>query len=196
MTRSLKGFQFERDLCKRLSLWWTNGESDCVFWRTSCSGGRATNRGKQGKKTKGQYGDICATDPTGQPLLDLLTLEVKRGYNKHTIADLLDRSDDAADQLYERWIKKAIHDHEQAGSFSWMLIVKRDRREPIVILPAHVFKKLSSCLVIWEICLDGSIPWLELVACKLASFLHEVSPETIQQVLKKLNSRPYDGDES
>src|SRR3954464_11883516 len=98
--RAGKGASFERDLCKRLSLWWTDGERDDVFWRTSQSGGRATSRTKKGKKTKNSYGDICAVDPIGQPLLDLITFEVKRGYNKDSFTDLLDKPKSS---IYMKW---------------------------------------------------------------------------------------------
>ena len=67
-----KGSQFERTVCKDLSLWWTKGKRDDVFWRTSGSGARAKTRSKTGEKTFGQYGDVQATDPIGQPLICLL----------------------------------------------------------------------------------------------------------------------------
>ncbi len=133
-----KGSSYEREVCKRLSLWWTQDEDpprDDVFWRTSQSGGRATSRAKKGSKTKNSHGDVCAIDPVGQPLLDLITIEVKRGYSSSSIQDLLDKGPKAAKQTYEKWIEKAVQDHKQAGSFSWMIIVKRDKRDPLVILP-------------------------------------------------------------
>src|SRR5271166_5739903 len=102
-----KGSQFERDICRKLSLWWTQDQSppnDAVFWRTSNSGGRATTRKKLGKKTKGQYGDITAIDPIGQPLIDFVTIEIKRGYNKASIIDLLDKQGKGTSQ-YEKWFK-------------------------------------------------------------------------------------------
>ncbi|MBM3120244.1 MAG: hypothetical protein FJ006_12010, partial [Chloroflexi bacterium] len=60
---SSKGASFERDISRQLSLWWTHGERDDVFWRSSMSGGRATVRAKKGQKTAYQNGDITATDP-------------------------------------------------------------------------------------------------------------------------------------
>jgi len=39
-----KGGEFERDISRFLSRWWTYGERDDVFWRTSASGARATTR--------------------------------------------------------------------------------------------------------------------------------------------------------
>ena len=72
-----KGPQFERQFSKELSLWWTDGKDDSVFWRTQSSGARATIRTKQGKRTDGQYGDIAAMNEDGKKLLRLFTFSLK-----------------------------------------------------------------------------------------------------------------------
>ncbi len=132
-----KGANFERDFCRRLSLWWSGGEYDDLFWRTSNSGGRATVRAKKGKGTKNQYGDICATDPAGDSLMALLTFELKRGYNRATIHDVLDAPHRAADPTYGKWVTQARDSHKVAGSVSWALVVKRDRRDALILMPAE-----------------------------------------------------------
>ena len=141
-----KGSNFEREICKLLSLWWTNNKREDVFWRTSGSGARATTRSKTKQTTFGQYGDIQATEPIGQPLIDLCTITLKRGYSKSTFADLVEESTthNAKHCMYAKFIKQARHDHNRAGSFTWMLIVKRDRRKPIVIIPYKLFYSLQS----------------------------------------------------
>jgi hypothetical protein len=135
---SSKGSQFERDFAKDLSLWWTNGANDAVFWRTSQSGGRSTSRAKQGKKTFGQYGDIAATDPIGRPLLELVTIELKRGYNKETPINVLDQESQSA---WWGFVEQVTQDSNLAGTLYWLLIHKRDRRHPMVYLPAS-FKNI------------------------------------------------------
>lgn len=129
---SHKGSSFERDFAKRLSLWYTKGERDDVFWRTSNSGGRAKARSKVGQHTHGQFGDIGATDPIGEPLLKIVTFELKRGYNKSTIHDVLDKEDTHKDQQFELWIEKAAGDAKLAGSQMWALVTKRDRRKEMI----------------------------------------------------------------
>lgn len=169
MSKSGKGSAFEREICTKLSLWWTDGENDAVFWRTANSGGRATTRGKKGKGTKGQHGDIAAIDPIGEPFTRLLTIEIKRGYNRFTIADLLDKPAGAAKQKYEEWFEKIVKTSEAAGSWAWLLIVKRDRRETICFMPwclyrdiaghAYLAKFEMNCVVIcmtFQMFLDGS----------------------------------------
>lgn len=138
-----KGSGYERDVCKQLSLWWTGGERDDVFWRSSGSGARATVRGRKGTATAGQYGDVAATDPIGKPFTDMFTVEVKRGYNDHTIQDLLDCPDDAAIQVWEGFLAQAWGSHKQAGSYAWMLVIKRDRREALVCIPWYAMLSLT-----------------------------------------------------
>ena len=71
MAKASKGSAFEREISKSLSLWYTEGERDDIFWRSSQSGGRATTRAKKGKKTAASYGDITALDNRGEPFTDL-----------------------------------------------------------------------------------------------------------------------------
>lgn len=127
-----------------LSRWWAG--RDDVFWRSNSSGARATQRAKKGKQTKGQCGDICATDPVGAPLIDLVTFELKRGYSSRTIADVLDV--DAAIktklQTWELFIAKAHRDHERAGSFAWAIISRRDRRTTWIWMPRYLVTELRA----------------------------------------------------
>lgn len=94
----------------------------------------ATARNKKGKKTQQHCGDVCAIDPIGFPLTDLITIELKRGYSRHTITDLLDKPKKAAKQVYEKWIEQAEKAARGAGTPCWLLVVKRDHREPIVFM--------------------------------------------------------------
>lgn len=140
-----KGSAFEREICKKLSLWWTDGGRDDVFWRTASSGGRATARGR--KSTFGQHGDVQATDPIGQPLMDLCTIEIKRGYSKSTLSDLLDRvpkKEDSKSQ-YQEFIEQAITDCERrSGKGEWILLVKRDYKEVVLFTSYPLISALLS----------------------------------------------------
>ena len=140
----VKGTNFERETCKALSRWWTSGERDDVFWRTDTSGGRATVRAKQGIATFGQVGDVQAVDPVGQHLIDLCTIELKRGYNRYTVADVLDRRLDAAEQVFESWVRKATLEGQGAGRPYWLIISKRDRRRALIFMPLPLLRKLMS----------------------------------------------------
>ena len=133
MTKSkTKGNVYERDFCKRLSRWWTGGKRDDIFYKTSNSGGRASMRDKKGHETFNQYGDVCAVDPVGMPLMKAVTIELKRGYNDSTVHNLLDRKDHHAEQQFEEWVGQASTDTKRAGVISWLLVTRRDTREEII----------------------------------------------------------------
>ena len=143
--RAYKGRRFEIWLANRLSLWWTNGERDDVFWHTHDSGGRATRRAVKGKSTKGLHGDICAVDLLGQPLLDLVTIEAKRGYPGTSLQDLLDKPEGkrgTAGNNYFDWIEKAITSSEAAASLHWMLVTRRDQRQVLTLVPVSLIDNL------------------------------------------------------
>lgn len=141
---SSKGSSYERAMCRRLSLWWTDNDRDDIFWRSSGSGGRAKVRGRAGLQTAGQHGDVSATDPIGAPLIDLITIEIKRGYSDYTFQDILDRPVGGGVQEWERWFAQAMESNTQAGSYAWMLITRRDRRAPLVWFPHYLFRSLSA----------------------------------------------------
>lgn len=190
--RASKGSAFERAFCKELSLWWTGGERDDVFWRSSNSGGRAKVRGRAGKNTAGQHGDISATDPIGEPLTKLLTIELKRGYSKFTVADMLDKPKNAATQKWEEWYNQVTESAAQAGSFAWLLIQKRDHRDALVFMPIRLFDAISDWLSVSEKLFSRlnfltKKPEIEQVACmKWDYWLSEIYPNDIHIILSKL----------
>jgi len=140
-----KGSSFERAICKELSTWWTNYEREDVFWRTSGSGARATTRSKSGQRTFGQYGDVQATDPIGQPLIDLCTIEIKKGYSREPFGNLVEHSTHATPKLcaFSDFIRQVQKDARYAGSHSWLLITKRDIRTTMIFMPVKLYNVLS-----------------------------------------------------
>ena len=138
-----KGGVFERLICKQLSLWWSNGKRDDIFWRTAGSGARATARANVGRRTVNEYGDVHATDPIGQPLIDLCTIELKKGYGRNSYFDLLDKLSKETKQPYKKFILQAIGQHEQAETEWWLLITKRDYKETLIAMPVGLKRQLS-----------------------------------------------------
>lgn len=141
-TGRTKGQSFERLVCKQLSLWISNGESDDHLWRTAASGGRATNRHTKGKSTKNAAGDICATTPEGAAFLKIFAVELKCGYSKFSLFDLLDKPAKAVKQNHEKWCEQAEKSRQQSGSVYWMIISKRNKREPVVSMPFLAYQYL------------------------------------------------------
>jgi len=184
-----KGSEFERQICKKLSLWWTDGERDDIFWRTAGSGAMAKTRKKTGGAAFGQYGDIQAIDPIGQPLIDVCTMELKKGYNRSTSHDILDASVTAKQQEFHRFIEQAKTDSKNAKSLYWMLISKRDRREAIVTIPlAFVIKLFGKTEFLSKIKPPHSSIYISnrkdrIFMYQLDAFLKALSPYDIKGIL-------------
>jgi hypothetical protein len=126
-----KGSAFEREFARKLSLWWSEGKADDWFWRLGGSGGRATNRAKSGRNTANGYGDIAAQCPEAQKLLNIATFELKRGYSSTTIQDLLDKPN-GPNQMRD-FIEQAKRSASLAGTPFWILVLKRDLREELIV---------------------------------------------------------------
>lgn len=137
-----KGGEFERKIAKRLSLWWSEGDRDDLFWRTSQSGGRATQRSKKHQKTQGHYGDICATGSSGRTLTRLCTIELKTGYGTASIADFLDPLPHHHPP-YAKFIEQAMTESEQAKTPFWMLIARRHSKDIVVCMPYGLYTGLK-----------------------------------------------------
>lgn len=142
MAKSSKGSAFERAISKQLSLWWTNGESDTVFWRSAMSGGRATVRAKVGKSTAYLAGDICAIDPIGAPLVESTVIELKRGYKSWCALDLIDGRTPSKTTL-GKFLSQVEEECKQAKVNNYLLICRRDGRASIAIIPIRMMHELN-----------------------------------------------------
>ncbi len=162
---SRTGSAFEREICVLLSRWWTNDQRDDIFWRSAGSGARATVRGRKGKSTAHQHGDIACTDPIGSPLTDLFAIELKRGYASDSCHDLLDRTNQKVSGM-EAWILQAEKSCQLGGTFSWWLITKRNRRKMMIWIP----KTLKACLDLMED-ESGTVALVELPSVELSCFV-------------------------
>lgn len=188
--KSKKGGAYEREICKTLSTWWC-GEDDAL-WRTAGSGGRATTRAKQGKKTSGGEGDVTATDLRARWLMWCFAIELKRGYSRGTPAaradlhGLLDTPSHRKATLIEQWIEQAERSRKQSGAAFWMIIHRRDGQESLVFLPERAFDNVmkAGCLfggarAKFEFLDAKGEKWIKMIALTLRDFLRESSREKI-----------------
>ncbi len=182
-----KGSGYAHVVCKQLSLWWTADLRDDVFYPSQGSGGRATRRAIKGITTPGQYGDICCTDPIGQPFMKTFVVEVKRGYNDATIQDLLDKPN----STYLKWFEKAERDRKAAGVPLWMLVVKRDRRDDLVFMPLKTASAEAESMPyeVWDaayipsVCMTVKIQGedTDTIGVRWEGFLKAITPDYIRK---------------
>lgn len=124
-----KGSAYEREVCKRLSLWVSLGKREDLFWRSAMSGGRATVGKKKGLDLAAHAGDISATHPDGHVLTDHFYVECKR-YGDLNFAAFLCKQQGVLAKFWGEAIKQAVA-HDRIP----MLIVREDRGETFVIVP-------------------------------------------------------------
>jgi len=142
-----KGGDFEREVAVFLSLWWTEGKRDDVFYRSQASGGRFTRRRKSGKDTDLQGGDITATLPSGRPLVKNWSIEIKTGYGKKTDKgtfrwDVLDFLDSRQKEpiLKKMWYQ--CYRDARLTNRTPILIFRRNNREICIMFRTSYFNML------------------------------------------------------
>ena len=154
-----KGSSFEGEISKRLSLWFSEGKEESLFWRTSASGARATMRRKANKDVQADdFGDLKAESPLGKPLTDFFSIELKTGYAKKakskakkygdkqiikiTNWDILDMIDSNQDKpMFHQFWEQCENDSNKASKEP-MLIFRRNNKQPCIALYSDIFNTI------------------------------------------------------
>lgn len=131
-----KGAQFEREICKRLSLWVSNGKDEDLFWRSAMSGGRASVAMKVNKKLRRQAGDITATSIEGCTLTDRFYIECKHVKSLGLEAFLFNQNGPLQGYWDEASEQAEKHDKDP------MIIAKQNRMDPLVIISKDSLRRL------------------------------------------------------
>jgi hypothetical protein len=132
-----KGASFERETCKKLSRWLTNGERDDCLWRTAMSGGRATLQFRQGQINKSQVGDVSMIDQIGALLTDRFVFECKFHEELNFVGGFLsDRG-----KLHAFW-KKLVADADKTDKFP-ILICKENYVPSIIVMEPESSRDLK-----------------------------------------------------
>jgi hypothetical protein len=125
-----KGFGWERDLCRTLSLWLSGGVHTDLFERNVSSGGAFTAAAARGKK-RGVPGDLMSVHPLSYEFLVHYSVEAKFWKDL-----FLDR----ALWNHEENLCRVIRQQEEIAAQSgriFLLMAKQNRRHPLLLLPAQ-----------------------------------------------------------
>ncbi len=122
-----KGSDFERKVCRQLSLLVSGGKRTDCFWRSALSGGRATLQLDQGILNQAQAGDISAISREGLWLIDNFQIECKHYADLEFTSGFLSNTG----VLHGFW-KTLVKDSLPRGK-NPLLIAKQNNR-PIVLL--------------------------------------------------------------
>ena len=139
MNPKSKGSGYEREIAEKLSLWYSEGERDDIFYRSNSSGARFTARRKNKKDTANQAGDITFTDAIGEPLIKAWNIECKTGYGKWDVLDIVD-SKQKKTTLEKHW-EQCVKDAERSGRFP-VLIFRRTRKYSCIVFNERTFYDL------------------------------------------------------
>jgi hypothetical protein len=187
--KSSKGGEFERQVCKYLSLWWSSGEFDDLFWRSSQSGGRATTRAKKNKRTVNHAGDISPTHSSGEGLTDYILFECKTGYKDKVDALKYIDSEGQSNLLHEWW-RKASKECRKAFRIEPMLIIKRLGKKNMCVLRSSFLGELEALNGEFKHSVVTIKAGLHILVCVNYIQLFEwAQPETIKLLLEKKNGR-------
>jgi len=133
-----KGAQFERDACRRLSLWISTGKRKDIFWRSAMSGGRATVGLKQGDQLSAQAGDISLVDPLGASFINTFVVECKF-YKDLKVQNLIFEGKSGLLEFWQQVNRDAVS-HKKLP----FLIAKQNNYREILCLNNAGFGKLLS----------------------------------------------------
>ena len=187
-----KGSSFERKLCKELSLWWTHGEREDVFWRSAGSGARATNAHRSGGSIANAEGDIVYSDAIGKPFTDFFCIELKTGYGDWSVMDLLESNQKVTqfEKFWEQVSESALH----CKAFP-LLIYRKDRKNTIIAIEFEALEHLYSNEEAFQSLVDVprvdlNIPYRlgRIYLYKLEDFLEAIKPAYIKEIVNDLHS--------
>ncbi len=125
-----------------------------------------------------------AIDPSGHNLVNLICFELKRGYNRATLHDLIDKPDGGAKQEWEKWIEQAEESCEAGGCYTWAIIARRDNRESIILIPEEFANQLSLAKFPNRFNLESYQH--SITALRLDTFLMRVPPSFLKDLAKRV----------
>lgn len=119
------GSMFERKFCRDLSLWFSQGRHDDIFYRSCGSGGRATKKG-----TSLHQGDVCSFRESGFDLTNLFMIELK-GYTTLPIFSFFGCSTGKV----AKWWQKLAKSAEKYEKIPWLVLKVRNERCFLNVFP-------------------------------------------------------------
>jgi hypothetical protein len=113
-------------------------------------------------------------------LVQNFTIELKRGSSYGHPGDLIDMRLKDSKHPWLRCLRQTVAAHKRAGTQGWMMICRRDRREPVVYMDLKSFRLLLFTPVV------AQVPYVKFCLVKpafagilLDEFLSLVTPQQI-----------------
>lgn len=186
-----KGSEFERDVCRQLTAWWTGDPAaDVVFWRTAGSGARATTRRKKQKDTTSDHcGDLGALTDDAAVLTRFVTFELKRGYPAATLTELLDGRPTKKPRELVGFLTQAVESSRNAKTPHWAVIHRRDLHESVLYADWGLFVAVRPCQSDWpdgtplvKFSITSELPFIGV--CRLDTFLATTCAQSLRRLIR------------
>jgi len=120
-----KGASFERKICKQLSLYYSGGRRDDLFWRSAISGGRASLQ-RHGLGRRNQAGDITAIG--GHDFLSNVFVECK-SYKDLNLVGFLLFGTGKLQKFWDTALKQA-----RASGKRYTLLIAKENMLPVIVI--------------------------------------------------------------
>jgi len=124
------GNDYEREIAKRLSKWFTGNENELVVWRHVSSGSIGTVRKKKGQSGKNVDGDFQCLDPKYKSFFDVFYMDSKSLSTANFF--MINPKNQKSNQLYNEW-KKVVNDAEYKMPIMFVKL-RKDRSVPDFII--------------------------------------------------------------
>lgn len=167
-----KGSEFERALCRELSLWLSGGESDDLLWRNKGQ----PNRRIKGKRRLEQFGDAHSIDGKSEWFIKRVNLEFKF-VKELDLLEIVDRLDKKGKLIFEHWrqCKRDALDSDRVP----LLIQKRNFGRPFVMCGTELVVKLLEPV--------ARVDLYDAESCAVSVFslddFTQISPEVFRSVI-------------
>lgn len=157
-----KGSQWERDFCKDLSLWWSDGKDKDIFWRTHSSGAR--------KGISEESGDVMSVKSCGNPFTNKCIIELKCTSAKDMLLNIINLG---SKSIIMKWWFKLQNEAKLLDRIP-LLIIKFSSRNTLVFFKYSKYSSfgykdfdylpiyghlLGLAIIPWEDFKNGVRPW-------------------------------------
>jgi hypothetical protein len=164
----VKGSRFEREVCKTLSLWWSEGKIAEVFWR----------EGSGSKSTVTQSMHLCGDIFQFNHDYPFLPCSVELKFHKDFEWDsLFENSTGKTTQNIPNWWDQCVRDAERAHHLP-VLIFKKNYRPPFIALPYNAVPpqvRVNVPHIIWNNNFIGNFE----------EFLRQCTPKEFRKMVRR-----------
>lgn len=165
-----KGSSFERAISKSLSLWFSKGKDDHLFWRTINSGAYCTNNNKNIQESS----DIKSISSESEIFTTFFNIECKH-YKNINIWEIITKTNSSI----LKWYSKLESESRKINKIPFLIVKENNKPTLIISNDNIIFKEIG---MDFELCFKYGDDYLYLYL--FDEFL-KMDSDNVKKVLKK-----------